>query len=190
MIAAGKVALVTGGASGMGQIFSRRLANAGVRVAIFDVNQEGLEATAAESDNITPFHCDIASRDDVGSKVAQVEQQLGPVDLLVHEALSRELVGIINRAASRTNNQSMEKIMADILDYHASPVEAAESARVAQVRHLLFYHIVPAMPVPGLEAAWLEGVEEVFPNHTLGRDGTTISLPAGSRDVVVVKRGL
>lgn len=83
---AGKVALVTGGASGMGQIFARRLANGGARVAIFDVNQAGLDSTAAGSDNITPFHCDIASLEDVNAKVSQVAEQLGPVDLLVHAA--------------------------------------------------------------------------------------------------------
>lgn len=111
-------------------------------------------------------------------------------DLLVHEALSPALVGIMNNAASMTNNKGLEKITVDILDYHATPVEAAGSARVAKVRHLLFYHVVPALPLPGLEAAWLEGVEEEFPNFTLGRDGTTISLPAGSREVLVVRRGL
>jgi NAD(P)-dependent dehydrogenase (short-subunit alcohol dehydrogenase family) len=83
---AGKVALVTGGASGMGQIYARRLASQGAKVAIFDVNQQGLDDTAAESDNITGFHCDISSLDDVNAKVAQVEQDLGPVDLLVHAA--------------------------------------------------------------------------------------------------------
>ena len=82
----GKIALVTGGASGMGQIYARRLAANGAKVAIFDVNQQGLDATAAESDNITAFHCDIASLEDVNSKVAQVEEQLGPVDILVHAA--------------------------------------------------------------------------------------------------------
>lgn len=82
----GQVAVVTGGASGMGQIFARRLARGGARVAIFDVNQQGLEDTAAESDNITAFHCDISSLEDVNTKVAQVAEQLGPVDLLVHAA--------------------------------------------------------------------------------------------------------
>ena len=82
----GKVALVTGGASGMGQIYARRLAANGATVAIFDVNQQGLDATAAESDNITAFHCDIASLEDVNNKVAQVEEQLGPIDILVHAA--------------------------------------------------------------------------------------------------------
>lgn len=86
METAGKVALVTGGASGMGQIYARRLAANGAKVAIFDVNQQGLDDTAAESDNITAFHCDISSLEDVNAKVAAVEQQLGPVDVLVHAA--------------------------------------------------------------------------------------------------------
>ena len=83
---AGKVALVTGGASGMGQIAARRLAKQGARVAIFDVNEQGLQDTAAESDNIIAFHCDISSREDVEAKVAAVASSIGPIDLLVHAA--------------------------------------------------------------------------------------------------------
>ncbi len=83
---AGKTALVTGGASGMGQIMARRLAQRGARVAIFDVNEEGLAATAAEFDNITAFACDISRLDEVEAKVAEVASQLGPIDLLVHAA--------------------------------------------------------------------------------------------------------
>lgn len=86
MITAGKVALVTGGASGMGQIFARRLAAAGAKVAIFDVNQAGLDTTAAESENISGYICDIADLGNVQHKVAEVESQLGPVDLVVHAA--------------------------------------------------------------------------------------------------------
>ena len=86
MSTATKVALVTGGASGMGQIYARRLAAGGARVAIFDVNQAGLDATAAESDNITAYHCDISRLEDVNNKVAQVESELGPIDTLVHAA--------------------------------------------------------------------------------------------------------
>jgi len=81
-----KVAIVTGGASGMGQICARRLARQGAKVAIFDVNDKGLEDTAAESDNITAFHCDISDLQDVQAKVAQVNAKLGPVELLVHAA--------------------------------------------------------------------------------------------------------
>ncbi len=82
----GKVAIVTGGASGMGQITARRLARQGAKVAIFDVNEKGLHDTAAESNNITAFRCDISSLQDVETKVAQVAAELGPIELLVHAA--------------------------------------------------------------------------------------------------------
>ena len=83
---AGKVAIVTGGASGMGQITARRLARQGAKVAIFDVNDKGLQDTAAESGNITAFRCDISNLQDVEAKVAEVITALGPVELLVHAA--------------------------------------------------------------------------------------------------------
>ena len=83
---AGKIAIVTGGASGMGQIYARRLASQGAKVAIFVVNQQGLDATAAESDNITAFRGEISSLDDVNATVAEVADKLGPIDLLVHAA--------------------------------------------------------------------------------------------------------
>jgi len=83
---AGKVALVTGGASGMGQIIARRLAQQGARVAIFDVNEQGLQDTAAEADNIVGFKCDISSLEDVEARVAEVAATIGPIDLLVHAA--------------------------------------------------------------------------------------------------------
>jgi len=106
------------------------------------------------------------------------------VDLLVHEALSPELVGRINRAATEAGNTVMAKITHDILNYHASPVETAEIARDAAVGHLLYYHIVPPLILPGTEAAWLTGVDAVFRDYTVGLDGTAFSLPAGSTDIV------
>jgi NAD(P)-dependent dehydrogenase (short-subunit alcohol dehydrogenase family) len=81
---AGKIALVTGGASGMGQSIARRLAGPGAKVAIFDVHAQGLADTAAEAENITAFHCDISSLEDVEAKVAAVAASLGAIDLLVN----------------------------------------------------------------------------------------------------------
>lgn len=81
----GKVALVTGGASGMGQIYARRLAAQGATVAIFDLNEAGMAETAA-ADSITAWRCDISIQSEVEARVAEVEAALGPVDLLVHAA--------------------------------------------------------------------------------------------------------
>ena len=83
---AGKVALVTGGASGMGRIIALRLARRGAKVAIFDVNEEGLANTAAEAEGIKSFHCDISNLEDVDAKVAEVVATMGDIDQLVHAA--------------------------------------------------------------------------------------------------------
>ena len=69
-------------------------------------------------------------------------------------------------------------------------MEAAEIARDADVGHLLYYHIVPPLIVPGIEKAWLEGVDEVFDDYTVGQDGTAFSLPAGTDEIIQTSRGL
>ena len=109
------------------------------------------------------------------------------VDLLVHEALSVKLVGMMHDAAVASGNLVLAKITTDIPDYHTTPVEAAQIARDADVAHLLFYHVVPAMPLPGMADIFLQGVDEVFEPYTLGEDGTLISMPAGSDEITVVQ---
>ncbi|HEX7035331.1 MAG TPA: MBL fold metallo-hydrolase [Pseudomonadales bacterium] len=108
------------------------------------------------------------------------------VDLLVHEALAPHLVGILTDAARQAGRQNIAQITHDILDYHASPVGVAKIAAGAGAGHLLFHHVLPPLPVPGLEAAFLEGVADVYGGGvTVGRDGTLVSLPAGSDAIEV-----
>ncbi len=123
-------------------------------------------------------------------KNPDIEKFAKGVDLLVHEALSRKMVGIMNAAAKKTGNEITARITADILDYHTTPVEAAEIARDAGVGHLLYYHIVPPLIAPGAEALWLEGVDEVFDDYTLGVDGVTFSLPPNSAEINKVRSGI
>ena len=80
----GKVALVTGGASGMGRLDALRLAKQGATVAIMDLNEKGLQETASQSPNIKPYVCDVSNLDQVNQIVAQIEQELGPIDRLTH----------------------------------------------------------------------------------------------------------
>ncbi len=111
------------------------------------------------------------------------------VDLLVHEALSRELVGMMTQAAAKAGRRDIEKITTDILDYHTSPVEAAEVAQAAGVGHLLFNHIVPPLPIAALEGVFMAGVSDAYDGPaTLGTDGTMISLPSGSSAIEVSQR--
>lgn len=112
------------------------------------------------------------------------------VDLLVHEALAPNLVNMMHETAQKLGNKIMAKITQDILDYHASPVQAAETARDADVGHLLYYHIVPPLVIPGQKKLFLNGAEDIFPRYTIGEDGVSFSLPAGSDDIVRTRDGL
>lgn len=106
------------------------------------------------------------------------------VDLMVHEALSPELVNLLTEGARNAGRPKLEKITTDILDYHASPVEVAETARDAGAQELLFYHIVPPLLLPTMEEIFVEGVADTYDGpFTVGKDGTFMSLPAGSTEI-------
>ena len=117
-------------------------------------------------------------------KSPAIEKHSAGIDLLVHEALSTTLVVLMAESAARSGNPLREKIFNDIHDYHTTPVEAAEIARDANVGHLVYYHVVPPLIAPGMEAIWLEGVDDVFSDFTVSQDGTSISLPAHSSEII------
>ena len=111
-------------------------------------------------------------------------------DLLVHEALAANLVALINEGARNNQQANLVKITHDIPDYHATPMDAAETAAEAGVGHLLYYHIVPALLVPGQERLFLNGAEDIFENYTIGYDGVAFSLPANSDEIIQISEGL
>ena len=124
------------------------------------------------------------------TKQANIQHFSEGIDLLVHEALAPNLVNMMHTVAEKLDNKIMAKITHDILDYHASPVEAAETARDAGVGHLLYYHIVPPIVIPGQKALYLNGAAEIFPNYTIGEDGVSFSLPANSSEIIKTREGL
>ncbi len=122
-------------------------------------------------------------------KSPNLERFAQGADLLAHEALSPKLVGLMQTAAEANGRPNFAKIAVDILDYHTSPVEAAQSAAVADVDYLLFYHIVPGLPLSSLEKAFTEGVADAYDGpFSVGRDGSFVSLPSGTTDIKVSNR--
>ena len=89
---AGRVAIVTGGASGIGRATARRLAEDGAHVVVFDINQEGAEAVAAELCRKhglrrgLAVHCDVTSEAAVAEAYRQVILAYGGVDVVVSNA--------------------------------------------------------------------------------------------------------
>lgn len=74
----GRVALVTGGSSGIGAAAAAALRDGGAEVAVFDLSVDGVEGMAIAGD--------ISRSDDVDQAVARVEDELGPIDIVVNSA--------------------------------------------------------------------------------------------------------
>jgi ribonuclease Z len=105
-------------------------------------------------------------------------------DVMVHEAQSNKLVGILGAALDAAGNHRPAKIMHDIPTYHTTPVQAARIANLAQVKLLVFSHINPPLPNWIAERAFLEGVSDARPDGwVLGYDGMLIRLPGQSNTI-------
>lgn len=75
--------IVTGGAQGMGAHFATRLLEAGAKVAVGDLNEEGLEALPA---GIHRRRLDVSKEDDVIGFVAWAHEQMGGLNGLINNA--------------------------------------------------------------------------------------------------------
>jgi 3-oxoacyl-[acyl-carrier protein] reductase len=80
-----KVAVVTGGGSGLGETIALRLAAAGARVAVLEVDLGAAELTAKLARGIA-VHCDVSDSASVDAAAAEVGQKLGPLDIWVNNA--------------------------------------------------------------------------------------------------------
>jgi 3-oxoacyl-[acyl-carrier protein] reductase len=108
-----KVAVVTGGATGIGEAICVRIGEEGGRVAVLDLNAAGAELTAGLCRGAA-YVADVADGPAVEAAFARIERELGPIDVLVNNA------GIAGRAQSE---RLEPKIDAQIAEAGAGKVE-------------------------------------------------------------------
>jgi len=83
----GRIAVVTGGASGIGRAISIAFAREGATVAVLDLKQETAGAVAGEAgEGARGYGCDVGAPGAVREAFDAVARELGPVDVLVNNA--------------------------------------------------------------------------------------------------------
>ena len=103
----GRVAAVTGGASGIGEAICIRLAEEGARIAVLDLNLEGAELTAALAGGGLAVQADVSDSAAVDAAVARVEEEFGELDIFVNNAGAVGLAHI-ERVSPRLERQRAE----------------------------------------------------------------------------------
>ena len=184
----GEATLPAGGSGGLARPF--QIGQEGRVVLLKDADLE----IAAFSVDHAPIHpISYKDRSVVISgdtkKSAAVQREAQGVDLLVHEALSVPLMAVLEDGAGKAGRPKLKQLFNDILNYHATPEQAAETARDAKVGFLLLNHIVPALSLPGMEQVFVGTARSIFNGPVrVGTDGDFISLPAGSSKIDLARR--
>jgi 2,3-dihydro-2,3-dihydroxybenzoate dehydrogenase len=101
----GKVAMVTGAGSGIGRATATALAQAGVRVALCDVNRKTLDSVAAEivQVGVTPltFELDVTDKARVDAVVGDIARTCGKLDILFNSAgILRQPINLLDMSAT------------------------------------------------------------------------------------------
>jgi short-subunit dehydrogenase len=85
-----RTVLITGGTRGLGLVLARMLAEQGARLAICSRTDHQLEAARAElaagGATVLAFDCDVSDQRQVKSMIADIKEQLGPVEVLINNA--------------------------------------------------------------------------------------------------------
>ncbi|MFN7945304.1 MAG: MBL fold metallo-hydrolase [Blastocatellia bacterium] len=111
------------------------------------------------------------------AKSANVAKHAAGADLLIHDVLAGDLLRMAADNFERNGDQRRAKLSRDITTYHASPVEAAETAAAAKVETLVLTHMVPPPVNQMIEQAFLRGVSNVFSGKVvIGKDGLRFDL--------------
>eukprot|EP00999_Lentomonas_sp_LEN2_P002763 NODE_632_length_1313_cov_106.258853_g593_i0.p1 GENE.NODE_632_length_1313_cov_106.258853_g593_i0~~NODE_632_length_1313_cov_106.258853_g593_i0.p1 ORF type:complete len:377 (+),score=40.14 NODE_632_length_1313_cov_106.258853_g593_i0:171-1301(+) len=160
------------------------------------LDEEGLKVTAFPVDHgiVKPaygYRFDFKGRSVVVSGDTNKSKTLiacaKNADIIVHEALEQSVVKAIHNH-SQSVDQRVGHLLLDVLDYHASPAEAVESAEEANANLLIFSHIFPPLQNFLIERIFYTFLPSTSTNLRilLGHDGLAAVLPAHS-DAIVTK---
>ena len=128
----GQAALVTGGASGLGEATARELARLGAKVAVLDVNLALAEKVAADIGGVA-CQCDITSTDSLVAALSKASAAHGPARVLMNIAGIGSAKRLIQKDGSPAPLEDFVRVVNINLigSYNASRLFAAECVKLA-----------------------------------------------------------
>ena len=127
----GQAALVTGGASGLGEATARELARLGAKVAVLDVNEAQARQVASEIGGIG-LRCDITNADSVAAAIEQAAAAHGPARILMNIAGIGTAKRVVQKDGSAAPLEDFARVVNINLvgTYNASRLFAAACAKL------------------------------------------------------------
>jgi NAD(P)-dependent dehydrogenase (short-subunit alcohol dehydrogenase family) len=125
----GKVAVITGGASGIGAGTARRFVEEGAKVLVADLNEELGTALVGELGGSAAFiRTDVSREDDVAAMVAEATDRFGGLDCLFNNAGFGGALGPISETSVEDYDLTMDVLVKSVFlgTKHAAPVMAEQ----------------------------------------------------------------
>ena len=191
----GKVAVVTGGGSGIGTAICTRLSEEGANVAVLDVNDEAA-AQVAEAAGGLAVHGDVSDSASVDRALEQAEAALGPVDVWVNNA------GVGAAAqAERVNPRAEQQLAEAATGAITTPLEALVRLPDDEWRRLLAVHLdgtfygtrAAARSMAGRRSGSIVNIASVcgisgcagFPHYSAAKGGILAFTRAVAKELIV-----
>ena len=191
----GRVALVTGASSGLGQHFARVLARAGAAVALTARRADKLEAAAgeiaAQGGRVVGIACDVADPRSVRDAVAAARSALGPLDILVNNAgiaISKPLLEHRAEEWDRVVDTNLKGAWLMAREVAEAWIKTAHKGRIVNIASLLGLRTVRHVPSYTASKAGLIHLTRTLAVE-LARGGITVNAIAPGYFATDMNRG-
>jgi 3-oxoacyl-[acyl-carrier protein] reductase len=130
----GRVVLVTGGGSGLGEAMSLAFGREGGHVAVVDIDGQAASRTAKNAGEARAYTCDVSDESAVVETFRAVDADLGPVDVLVNNAG-------IGRRRPEVEQRALANLQARMTGAQGDSLHATSTLELAEFDRMLRVHV-------------------------------------------------